>query len=129
MSPGPMKIAASVVLLAASVSAQPGPEARTSRLKAANGQEMGQVPVTATPHGGGLRLQARGLPPGWHGMHFHDKADCSDPAFKRSGGHIHARTPAIHGILNASFNDAGDLPNLYVSPDGSSTVELYSTWV
>jgi superoxide dismutase, Cu-Zn family len=62
-------------------------------------------------------------------MHFHEKANCSGPAFKGSGGHIHATTPAVHGLLNAGFNDAGDLPNLYVNADGAATVELYSTLV
>jgi Cu-Zn family superoxide dismutase len=62
-------------------------------------------------------------------MHFHEKPDCSDPAFKGAGGHIHAKTPAVHGLLNASFNEAGDLPNLYVAADGSATVELHSTLV
>jgi Cu-Zn family superoxide dismutase len=32
-------------------------------------------------------------------------------------------------MLNADFNDAGDLPNLHVGADGSATVELYSTLV
>jgi Cu-Zn family superoxide dismutase len=42
---------------------------------------------------------------------------------------MHAKTPVVHGMLNAGFNDAGDLPNLYVNADGSATVELYSTLV
>ena len=85
--------------------------------------------MTAAPNGVILRVQAKGLAPGWHGMHFHEKADCSTPAFKGAGGHIHANTPVVHGMLNADFNDAGDLPNLYVGADGSATVELYSTLV
>src|SRR5215469_17624165 len=109
--------------------AQSGKPRRTSSLKDANGQVIGQVTVTAAPNGVILRVQARGLRPGWHGMHFHEKADCGDPAFKGSGGHLHAETPVVHGMLNADFNDAGDLPNLYVNADGSATVELFSTLV
>lgn len=108
---------------------QTAPEARTSSLKDTHGQVIGEVTVTATPNGVILRVQAKGLPPGWHGMHFHEKADCSDAEFKGAGGHIHAKTPVVHGLLNAGFNDSGDLPNLYVHPDGSATVELYSTLV
>ena len=119
----------SLVVWAGLTSAQTALEVRTSSLKAANGQVIGQVTVTAAPTGVILRVQAKGLAPGWHGMHFHEKPDCSDPAFKGSGGHIHAKTPAIHGLLNAGFNDAGDLPNLYVNADGSATVELLSTLV
>jgi superoxide dismutase, Cu-Zn family len=69
------------------------------------------------------------LPPGWHGMHFHEKGDCSDPGFKNAGAHVHTKTPVVHGLLNSDENDSGDLPNLYVAPDGTATVELYSTFV
>lgn len=124
-----LTIVSSLVLWAGLASAQAAPEVRTSSLKSANGQVIGQVTVTAAPDGIILRVQAKGLAPGWHGMHFHEKADCSDPGFKASGGHIHAKTPAVHGMLNADFNHAGDLPNLYVNADGSATVELYSTLV
>jgi len=124
-----LTIVLSLALWAGLASAQTAPEARTSSLKGANGQVIGQVTVTAAPNGVILRVQTKGLAPGWHGMHFHEKADCSDPAFKGAGGHIHAKTPVVHGMLNADFNDAGDLPNLYINADGSGTVELYSTLV
>ena len=124
-----LTMAFSLALWAGLASAQTAPEARTSSLKGANGQVIGQVTVTAAPNGVILRVQTKGLAPGWHGMHFHEKADCSDPAFKGAGGHIHAKTPVVHGMLNADFNDAGDLPNLYINADGSGTVELYSTLV
>ncbi len=62
-------------------------------------------------------------------MHFNEKADCGDPAFKSAGAHVHAATPVVHGFLVAEANDAGDLPNLYVGADGSATVELHSTLV
>jgi superoxide dismutase, Cu-Zn family len=119
----------SLALSAGFAAAQTAAETRTSSLKNSGGQVIGQVTVTAAPNGVILRVQAKGLAPGWHGMHFHEKADCSDPAFQRSGGHIHAKTPVVHGMLNADFNDAGDLPNLYANADGSATVELYSTLV
>jgi superoxide dismutase, Cu-Zn family len=120
-------MALSLVFWAGLSAAQNATEARTSSLRGADGRVIGQVTVTAAPNGVVLRVQATGLAPGWHGMHFHEKADCSDPAFKGAGGHIHAKTPVVHGMLNAGFNDAGDLPNLYVNADGSVTVELYST--
>ena len=124
-----LTIALSLALWAGLGSTQTAPESHTSSLKAASGQVIGEVTVTGAPNGVVLRVRVRGLAPGWHGMHFHEKADCSDAAFKGAGGHIHAKTPVVHGLLNAGFNDAGDLPNLYVSPDGSATVELYSTLV
>lgn len=121
--------ALSLALCSALASAQRTPEARTSDLVGANGQVIGQVTVMAAPNGVILRVQAKGLAPGWHGMHLHEKADCSGSAFKGAGGHIHTGTPVVHGTLNADFNDAGDLPNLYVSADGLGSAELYSTLV
>ena len=85
--------------------------------------------MTAAPNGIILRVQAKGLAPGWHGMHFHEKAGCSEPGFKASGGHIYTKTTAIHGMLNSDFSHAGDLPNLYVNAEGSATEELYSSLV
>src|SRR5215469_2916779 len=72
-------------LRVAFASAETALEARTSSLKSANGHVLGEVMVTGAPNGVILRVQVRGLPPGWHGMHLHEKADCGDPAFKGSG--------------------------------------------
>jgi Cu/Zn superoxide dismutase len=55
-------------------------------------------------------------------MHFHEKVSCDDPTFKAAGSHVHAKTPVVHGILNADANDAGDLPNLFVGVDGAVMV-------
>ncbi|MBM9402104.1 superoxide dismutase family protein [Gluconacetobacter azotocaptans] len=98
-------------------------------LTGADGTSKGTVQVTAAPKGVLVRIQAKGLTPGWHGVHFHEKGNCATPKFTSAGGHVHAVTPVVHGLLNPEANDAGDLPNLYVGPDGSATVELYSTLV
>jgi superoxide dismutase, Cu-Zn family len=93
------------------------------------GKALGSVVITDTPKGVLLRIEAKGLPPGWHGVHFHEMADCSDTAFKRAGGHVHSQKPIVHGFLVENANDAGDLPNIHAGADGSVTVELYSTLV
>lgn len=103
--------------------------AGTSDLKGVNGAMRGTITVTPAPKGVLLKIEARGLAPGWHGAHFHEKGDCSDPKFTSAGSHVHAANPVIHGLLNPRANDAGDLPNIYVGADGTATVELYSTLV
>lgn len=118
-----------VFIFAAALSAQTMSSDHTSDLKNAKGNVIGTVTVTGTPHGVLLRVQAKDLTPGWHGVHFHEKGDCSDAAFKSAGGHVHTKTPVIHGLLNPDANDSGDLPNLFVTADGSVEVELYSTFV
>lgn len=93
------------------------------------GQELGTITVTYAPKGVLLRIEARCPPPGWHGVHFHEKADCGDTAFTKAGGHVHSAKPILHGFLAAGANDAGDLPNVYVHTDGSLSVEYYSALV
>lgn len=94
-----------------------------------DGTAHGTVQVTDAPKGVILRVEAKGLTPGWHGMHFHDKGTCEGPKFTSAGPHVHAVTPVVHGLLNSNANDAGDLPNIFVGADGTATVELFSPLV
>lgn len=103
--------------------------AGTSDLKGPDGAARGSITVTAAPKGVLLKIEAKGLTPGWHGAHFHEKGACSDAKFTSAGSHVHAATPVMHGLLNPSANDSGDLPNIYAGADGTATVELYSTLV
>ncbi|MDG6095500.1 superoxide dismutase family protein [Acetobacter sp. AN02] len=98
-------------------------------LKGADGKTIGTIAVTDAPKGVILRVQAKGLRPGWHGIHFHETGDCSAPSFKSAGGHVHTQSPVVHGLLNANANDDGDLPNLRVADDGTAMAEFYSTLV
>ncbi|GBR00564.1 superoxide dismutase family protein [Asaia lannensis] len=104
-------------------------ETATGTLLGTDGKPHGTITVTDAPKGVLLRVVAEGLPPGWHGMHFHEKGNCTPPKFISAGGHVHAVTPVVHGLLSPNATDSGDLPNLYVAGDGSATVELYSTLV
>ncbi len=98
-------------------------------LKGANPAVEGRIDVREAPRGMLLRISAKGLPPGWHGIHFHEKGTCNDPGFKQSGAHVHEGATAVHGLLNKEGNDHGDLPNVYVGPDGVLEAELFSTFV
>ena len=104
-------------------------EPPASLILGANGVRHGTVTVRETASGVLLRIEATGLPPGWHGMHFHEKGDCSDAAFTSAGGHVHAVKPIVHGFLVEDANDAGDLPNLFVDAQGNATVEIHATLV
>lgn len=122
-----------VAALACGVAAVPlsamAADTASGQLIGSDGGARGTVQITAAPAGVILRVEAKGLTPGWHGMHFHEKGDCGAPKFTSAGAHVHSVTPVVHGLLNAKANDAGDLPNLFVNADGSATVELYSTLV
>jgi Cu-Zn family superoxide dismutase len=101
----------------------------TAELKGADGKTIGTATLTEAPHGVLLRIQAKGLTPGWHGLHFHEKGDCGTPDFKSAGAHVHTTTAVVHGLLNPDGNDNGDLPNLFAAADGAATAELFSPLV
>lgn len=109
------------------------------------GASIGNVRLHEAPKGVLMVLDAKGLAPGWHGMHFHETGDCSHQ-FKKAGGHIlasvanpdhaheHPSSAAgnahlASGLLNEDTNDAGALPNIYVSEEASVTVELFTPFV
>ncbi len=104
------------------------PASVTADLKGPKGEALGKVTLTEAPKGVLLKIEAKGLTPGWHGLHFHEKGDCSSADFKSAGGHVQGAATMVHGLLNADANEAGDLPNLYVAADGTGSVEVFSPW-
>ena len=98
-------------------------------LKNAAGASAGAATLTEAPKGVLIRVEARGLTPGWHGLHFHETGDCSKSDFTSAGGHTHGGGDRVHGLLNPKANETGDLPNLFAAADGSATGEFYSTLV
>ncbi|MDB5429011.1 MAG: superoxide dismutase [Caulobacter sp.] len=102
------------------------PASANADLKAADGSSAGTVRLTEAPGGVLLKIEVKGLTPGWHGVHFHEKGDCSSADFKSAGGHVHGAAAAVHGLLNPAATEAGDLPNLFVAADGTGAAEMYS---
>lgn len=107
------------------------PSAVTTPIKMADGSTIGMLSLTAVATGVLLQVDiTRGLTPGWHGMHFHQTGDCSDPKFMASGSHMnHAESKKPHGLLNPEGPDFGDLINLYVAADGSAHAQGFSARV
>lgn len=99
----------------------------TVALKTGAGASAGQATLTEAPKGVLLKIEAKGLPAGWHGLHFHEKADCSKADFTSAGAHTHGSDKAVHGLLNASANETGDLPNLYAHADGTANAEVFTS--
>ncbi len=121
---------AAVFAFAATIAtAADAPTTTTVEMKNAGGAGIGQVRLTEAPNGVLLHVELKGLTPGWHGMHFHEKGDCSAKDFTSAGGHIHTQSSVVHGLLNPDGNDSGDLPNLYAAADGSAMLEVMSSYV
>lgn len=103
---------------------------RTTWIVGADGRAVGQATFTEAPYGVLIRLEfsERGLQPGWHGLHLHQRADCSDFAqgFQASGGHLGMGDRVRHGLRHPQGPEAGDLPDLFVSPAGAYGAEFFS---
>lgn len=91
-----------------------------------SGADIGRVMVHPSPHGAVFVPALSGLPPGLHGFHLHESADCS-PALKEgkksaaaaAGGHY---DPEKTGAHDTPWGEGhrGDLPALYVDASGKA---------
>jgi Cu-Zn family superoxide dismutase len=105
------------------------PASVTAELKNSTGQTVGGVTLTDAPKGVLMRIEAKGLSAGWHGVHLHDKGDCSKSDFTSAGPHVHGSAAAVHGLLNPKATELGDLPNIHAGQDGLAAAEVYTTAV
>jgi Cu-Zn family superoxide dismutase len=117
------------LIVAGAAAAQGTPASVSADLKNSAGQTVGAVILTEAPKGVLLRVEAKGLSPGWHGLHFHEKGDCSKSDFTSAGPHVHGAGTVTHGLLNPAGNDLGDLPNIHAGSDGAASAEVFSTLV
>ncbi len=115
-----------IILAAALAASGASAQTLTADLRNAAGATIGKVSLTEAPKGVVMRLEVKGLTPGWHGLHFHEKADCSKADFTSAGGHTHGAGDRVHGLLNPKANETGDLPNLYVDATGVGMTEVFS---
>lgn len=116
-------------LLLGASSAFAEPVERSFVLVNNSAQKIGQVVLIQGTQGVLVTISAQGLPPGYHGMHFHNVGDCSDTTqFMKAGGHVDPHKKP-HGYLHPAGPHEGNLPNLIVPADGSVRVELYTQMV
>jgi len=105
------------VILAAPVLAQDAQKASGSFIDQ-NGKEIGTATLSQTPSGVLIDVEIRGLPPGPHAFHVHEKGVCDAPGkFTSAGGHYNVGGKQ-HGYSMTGGPHAGDMPNQFAGPDG-----------
>jgi superoxide dismutase, Cu-Zn family len=62
-------------------------------------------------------------PAGLHGIHLHEKGDCSAPDFSSAGGHFNPAN-APHGCPGDDIRHAGDFGNIEIHPDGTGALDI-----
>jgi len=110
------------LMVAGCAGTQSGDNAAVADLKNTAGQSVGVAQLTQAGNVVRIVVEARGLPPGPHGVHVHAVGKCDPPDFNSAGGHFNPLNKQ-HGALNPQGSHAGDLPNLTVAPDGNGRME------
>lgn len=68
-------------------------------------------------------VEISGATAGQHGLHIHEKGDCSDPAAKSAGDHFNPGK-SDHGGPEKSSHHAGDFGNMTIAEDGKGRLEI-----
>ena len=125
------------ILLCACATSSPAPHATSARaavapgagasamLEGRSGSSMtGVARVMPSGSGVAIHLEVQNATPGEHGVHIHEKGDCSDPKATSAGGHFNPSGAAHHGGLNTPVRHGGDLGNMQVDAGGKGTLDV-----
>ena len=104
-------------------SGQPEVRQATAEMRSASGVRFGTL--TLSPGVAGVRIDGAltNVPPGVHGIHFHQVGRCDGPDFASAGAHLNP-TGAQHGLDNSQGPHAGDLPNVTANTNGQMIVDV-----
>jgi len=99
--------------------------AATATLEARSGSTTtGTARFTSAANGLAVHLEVQGATPGEHGVHVHEKGDCSDPKAASAGGHFNPNGGAHHGGPATDPRHGGDLGNMTVDASGKGTLDV-----
>jgi Cu-Zn family superoxide dismutase len=99
-----------------------GPTSLSAPFVTPAGATAGTVTLTEQADGTvRVQVQASGLAPGEHAMHFHQFGQCA-PTFAAAGEHTNPLN-RTHGLEDPTGPHAGDLPNITIGTDGTGTFD------
>jgi len=78
----------------------------------------GNARITPAASGVVVMVEVQGASPGEHGVHVHDKGDCSAPDATSAGPHFNPKAAAHHGGVSTPVRHGGDLGNMQVDSNG-----------
>jgi Cu-Zn family superoxide dismutase len=91
-----------------------------------NGAAIGTAELWQDPNGMvNVEIASLSLPPGTHGIHFHEVAKCEGgaTAFSTAGAHYNPGGKQ-HGLSNPLGPHAGDAPNIVIPASGAGKVSF-----
>lgn len=118
-------VAAATVLLAACQTTPPEPTRANAQLKPTKGSKtIGEATFEQVGDKVRVVIFVQGLKPGQeHGLHIHEKGDCSSGDGMSAGGHFNPFGKP-HGHPGSANRHAGDLPSLKANKAGRANIQV-----
>ena len=111
---------------ASSAKAPEGPRAKATIEARSDSTVTGTATFTELSTGGvRAHIHIEKAPPGTHGLHIHEKGDCSDPKAMSAGGHFNPGGMPHSGPMDMKRH-AGDLGNIEIKADGTGDLDVTS---
>jgi Cu-Zn family superoxide dismutase len=93
-------------------------------MAAKSGSKVGGLLVfTSGPAGLSIKGRLENLSPGEHGIHIHEKGDCSAADASSAGGHYNP-VGMHHGSPTGADHHTGDFGNVVADPKGVAEVDI-----